>query len=375
MKILINCSNLRQGGGIQVADSICSYLEKYQMHHFIVVLSTALMGIEQRIGSYNNVSVVHYDLPKTLRSSMFQRDRFLDELVEKEKIDVVLTVFGPARWKPRVPHLCGFARAHILPMDTPYFDNLPIKDRILNYIVKKSFEKSAENYWTENPAVTTLLQRVFPRKKIYTVSNTYNQVFDDSTKWKEHTLPLFKGVTLLTVTNAHPHKNLELALGISKELRQTDPDFKFRFVFTIDKNEYQKLPEELEECFCFIGRVDIAECPSLYQQADIMFQPTLLECFTATYAEAMRMEVPIVTTALPFAKGLCQDAALYFAPLSAKEAAQCIYKVSHDEKLRGDLIEAGKNQLETFATAEQRADRLVAILEEVAGKKEKQRNE
>ena len=369
MKVLINCSNLRQGGGIQVADSICSYLEKYQAHHFVVVLSTALMGIEQKIGGYNNVSVVHYDLPKTLRSSVLQRDEFMDELVVKERIDVVLTVFGPARWKPRVPHLCGFARAHILPMNTPYFDNLPIKNKVLNYIVKKSFEKSADNYWTENPAVTALLQQVFPRKIIYTVSNTYNQVFDDSTKWKSHPLPQFKGVTLLTVTNAHPHKNLELALGISKELRLIDPELKFRFVFTIDRNEYPEIPEGLEECFCFIGRVDISECPSLYQQADIMFQPTLLECFTATYAEAMRMEVPIVTTTLSFAKGLCQDAALYFAPLSSKEAAECIYRVSNDEKLRRDLIEAGKKQLETFASAEQRADRLVAILEEVAGQK------
>lgn len=37
--------------------------------------------------------------------------------------------------------------------------------------------------------------------------------------------------------------------------------------------------------------------------------PSLLECFTATYPEAMRMERPIVTTDLAFAQGLCGEAA------------------------------------------------------------------
>ncbi len=368
MKILINCSNLKQGGGVQVADSICLYLEKYKAHQFFVVLSAALKHIEQRIGDYNNVCLVHYDFPKTIKSFLIQRNRFLDGLVEKEKIDVVLTVFGPARWKPKVPHLCGFARAHILPMDTPYFDNLSLKDVFLNFLVKKSFEKSAESYWTENPAVTSMLRQVFPQKKVYTVSNTYNQVFDDSSKWKDHKLPPFKGITLLTVTNNYPHKNLGLALGISKELRIIDPNFKFRFVFTIDENEFQEIPPELKECFCFVGRVDISECPSLYRQADIMFQPTLLECFTATYAEAMRMEVPIVTTALSFAKGLCQEAALYFSPLSAKDAAVCIYRLSTEHDTRRKLVENGKTQLLEFSTAQDRADKLISILEGMARK-------
>ena len=144
--------------------------------------------------------------------------------------------------------------------------------------------------------------------------------------------------------------------------------FRFRFVFTIDEDEFQEIPTELKECFCFIGKVDVSECPSLYQQADIMFQPTLLECFTATYAEAMRMEVPIVTTTLSFAKGLCHDAALYFSPLSAKEAADCIFRLLKDLDTRRKLVEEGKKQLIIFSTAQERADKLISILEEVARK-------
>ena len=44
-----------------------------------------------------------------------------------------------------------------------------------------------------------------------------------------------------------------------------------------------------------VGGVDIRECPSLYEQCDFMFLPTLLECFSASYAEAMKMRRPILT--------------------------------------------------------------------------------
>lgn len=363
MNILINCSNLRQGGGVQVADSICSYLNKFREHKFVVVLSTAMCNTGVKIEGYDNVELHYYDLVKSIKNTLTLKDAYLDGLVSKKGCDAVLTVFGPSRWKPSVPHLCGFARPHILPMETPYFSSLSWKEKVINYLVKKSFGHSADNYWTENLAVTELLQKVFPKKRIFTVSNTYNQVFDDKVAWKEHKLPQFDGVSLLTVTNSYPHKNLGIALDILKELKTTHPDFKIRFVFTIDEKDYISVPSEFRESFCLIGRVDISECPSLYEQTDIMFQPTLLECFTATYAEAMRMGVPIVTTNLSFARGLCQDAALYYSSLSAKEAAEKIYELANDAQLRDKLIARGKVILKGFDSSEKRADKLISLLE------------
>ncbi len=42
--------------------------------------------------------------------------------------------------------------------------------------------------------------------------------------------------------------------------------------------------------------------------------PTLLECFSASYLEAMYMKKIIFTSDLPFAHTVCKDAAFYFAP-------------------------------------------------------------
>lgn len=111
--------------------------------------------------------------------------------------------------------------------------------------------------------------------------------------------------------------------------------------------------------------MDIAECPSLYEQCDITFQPTLLECFTATYPEAMRMGIPIVTTDLEFARGLCGDAACYYSAIDPVAAAEAIYKVATDKKYAAKLVVNGKEQLKKFDNYEQRADKLIGILEDM----------
>ena len=117
-----------------------------------------------------------------------------------------------------------------------------------------------------------------------------------------------------------------------------------------------------------VGKVNVDECPSLYQQCEISFQPTLLECFTASYPEAMRMARPIVTTSMAFAQGLCGKAAAYYSPLNADEAAEAIYKVATDVEYREQLVEAGKEQLKTYDTYDERAKKLIGLCEEIVVK-------
>ena len=114
MNYCINASNLKNGGGLQVAYSICRQLHRFQGHFFFVVLSSQLAATQQAMEGVGNVKCVTYDLKDDWRSLLLGRNRFLDGLVEENHVDAVLTVFGPSRWRPRVPHLCGFARAQLL---------------------------------------------------------------------------------------------------------------------------------------------------------------------------------------------------------------------------------------------------------------------
>lgn len=365
MVFLINCTNLKNGGGLQVAQSICVQLKHFKDHNFIVVLSTYIN--DEQISASDNVEVYKYNILQNLKSVLFGRDAFLDGLVEVGHVDAVLTVFGPSLWRPRVPHLCGFARAQLLKEVNPNF-HPTLKERIVYKIWAWGFRKSSKVFYTENPYISDMLPRLIKGAKVYTVSNYYNQVFDQPEKWKRSINLIEKDcVTILTVSSTASHKNLGIMVPVAEYLEQKYPDFRFRFVLTC-KDAPFALPDKLSHHFVFVGKVDVSECPSLYEQADIMFMPTLLECFTATYPEAMRMAVPIVTTNLEFARGLCGEAACYYSAVDSVSAAEAIYKVATNKEYAKQLVSAGNEQLKKFGNYEQRAEKLILILEEIANR-------
>lgn len=369
MKILLNASNIGPGGAAQVTISIAETLDKFPQHTFVVVLSPAVARVKPILSKYDNVDIVEYSVNRSISTKLTGRDRFLDNLVVKFKVDFVLSVFGPTWWVPKIKHLCGFALAHVVVPESPYFQRMNLKERLysrLNALIMRYFYwRSSENFYTENAMITERLRKIFRRASVFTVTNYYNQIFEKPDRWTKYELPSFNGKTFITIASSYPHKNLDISIYVAKYLKQKYPHFSFRFVLTIQKSDFPQIPDELEDNFLFIGPVPIESCPSLYDQSDIVFQPTLLECFTAAYPEAMYMQKPIVTTDLPFARGLCTDAAIYYSPLSATDAAECLYKVSTDESMVDNLVNNGKLQLKQFDHYSERANKLIALCEQL----------
>lgn len=370
MNILINSSNLKAGGGLQVADSICKSLNQFPQHKFVVVLSSFFPSTGKEIENYDNVVVHTYNIKNSMQTLIWGRDRYLDDLVVQNEIDVVLTVFGPSRWNPRCPHLCGFALSFLVMPESPYFIRMKTFDKVKSNLKNKLwglfFQRSTNYFYTENPLISERLAQRFKGSKVYTVTNYCNQVFDHPEKWVSHTLPKFDGVSLINISTPYPHKNLNIAIDILKFMKIRHPEFRLRFVYTMEEKDMCHIPDDFKDNFLFIGKVNIDECPSLYQQCDIAFQPTLLECFTASYPEAMRMEKPIVTTSLAFAKGICGKAAAYYSPLDAEDAAERIYEVATNVDYRQKLIIEGKAQLLTFDTYDDRAKKLIGLCEMIS---------
>lgn len=375
MNLLINCTNLSGGGGIQVANSILRLLHLFPEHRFIAVGSKAMAPTLEAIKNYENVETIEYSYPSSNWKSLITgRNIYLDSLVENNAIDCVLTVFGPMKWRPRCQHLCGFALAHVILNDSPFWKKLKLTDRvkwkIRAYLWRIIFRRSSHNFYTENEYISTKLQSLMRNSQVYTVTNYYNQVFDNPEEQKIFQLPPCQDgcFRLLDIASSGLHKNQELSLEICKILRNDHPDFKFQFVFTLTPSQFPEVPDEFKENFVFIGAVPNEVCPSLYEQTDASFQPTLLECFTATYVEAMRMKKPIITTDLEFAKGICKDAAAYYSATSAQSAADVIYQVASNPSLQSKLIDNGVRRLSAFDNQTVRAEKLIKICEKITSK-------
>lgn len=368
MNILINCSNLKIGGGLQVAHSFVSSLKDFSLHSFVVVCSSELSNQFDTHTFPKNVKFISYNIAPKAIKTITGKDIFLDKIVLENEIEVVFSVFGPTYWKPKVKHIVGYAKPHYVYTDSPFFKTLSmmssLKLNLKKFFHMYDFKHNNQVLITENEDVSQRLRAILSNKEIHTVTNYYNQIFDQVEKWENNLqLPKFEGFTMLTVSANYPHKNLQIIPKVITYLNQNYKDFKFRFVVTLKEGELVfKQDESSNKNIVYLGKTNINQCPSLYSQSDAIFLPTLLECFTATYPEAMRMQKPILTSNLNFATGLCENAALYFEPLDPKDIGDKIYKLANDELLKKELVANGEEQLKKYDTYATRAEKYIEII-------------
>ena len=79
----------------------------------------------------------------------------------------------------------------------------------------------------------------------------------------------------------------------------------------------------------------------------------------------MRLKKTILTSNLPFAVDICKDAALYFDPCDASDAAQKIIFLAENLKLQKDLVAKGEKRLTFFLSPRQRAQKYLELCEKI----------
>lgn len=370
MNILIN-ANCSKGGSIPWCAAMISALGGYSGNRFVVCVSPQVRHV---LGTpfvpAENVEILDY--PRQSKTDMILgRAPALDRLVRERGIDMVLTVFGPSYWRPAVRHVCGFAKAQYIYGDSPFFRIMGLGERIRLALKRRvhmrSFRRDVDVYITESATISEKLRRLIPGKPVHTISNSCDPVFERRGAWIEHPLPRFDGVTLLTVSADYPHKNLGIIRRVAEYLLRRHPEFGFRFVVTVGAKPLGFAPGAVPSWLLPLGNVDIRECPSLYEQSDFMFLPTLLECFSASYAEAMKIGRPILTSDLPFAREICGDAAAYFDPLSPEDIGETIYRLAHDPGRWRRLTDSGREQMKKFLTSDERTASYIRVLEAESG--------
>lgn len=372
MNILINTNGVSVGGGLQVADSIIREMVLYTEHFFLIVHHGQLPQTMSAVGNRSNVKDCKYSIPKVSMGMITGRNLYLDNLVEKNHIDAVFTVMGPSKWRPKVPHLEGFARCTAVLPESPYWKNMGKFDSWIQYLKNKLiiylFRNSSNYFWTESEFISDRIRKFLPDSaKVFTVTSYYNQVYDLPENWdKSIQFPEFDGLTLLTIAANYPHKNLKIVIPLIQYMENKHPDIQFRIVMTINESELLNADEKIKKRIIFVGKVNINQCPFMYEQCDVMFLPSLLECFSACYVEAMRMKKVILVPDLGFAKVICGNSALYYNPDSVESLGEAIYSLAQSKELRMQLIGEGTKQLGKFYDYKVRASKLLNIINEIA---------
>lgn len=363
MRLIINASNLYGGGGVQVGFSFINECLEFSEHEYHIFLCPKL---ESQI-DFNLFPENFYFYKFTFPPSpSFKGLHIIKELERLEKSinpDCVFSIFGPTYWTPKAVHLMGYAIPHFLYKDSPFYQIISLTEKFkwkLMYFVKRLYFIKNSNYYhveTEDARLRLSKYLNCSIENIFTVSNTYNSIYNTKVTNTLKLLPdrevnEFRFVCISTYYN---HKNLEILNKVIPLLKENKMS-NIKFILTINRDIYDLIFSEVSKSQIInIGQIKIEQCPQLYKESDAMFLPTLLECFSANYPEAMKMQKPILTSNLSFSKDICGDAAVYFNPLDENDILEKIITFINDKFLRDNLVSNGSMQLNKFVTANNRA--------------------
>lgn len=360
--ILINASNIKSGGGIQVALDLILHFSKEFRGEIILLTSTELN--KQIANSLNKIKTavkVVYNDRSSIKSKWQGVNKDLDEIIDKYQIKIVFSIFGPIYWRPKVKHIVGYAKPHHIYTDSPFFKTRNLKQQLIfrarRLFELRAFEKNADAIWTETSDVSNRLEELFPGKIILTAGNFINQELKTA-KFKDKQVFYKKDNELLILYPSayYPHKNFEALVDISHQLNQLDISHKF--ICTTKKLYTHK-------DILFIGSRALHELAQIYRECDIVISTSLLECFSANYIEAMYFSKPLVVPNLSFAKTIVKEAGLYFEPESPSHAAKQIELLTKNKDLKESLIENGKNQITAYLNSFERYKKINELIEDL----------
>jgi glycosyltransferase involved in cell wall biosynthesis len=371
VRLIINGSSIYKGGAEQVALSFIHECQKYPEHEYHVVIRANLADQIEQDEFPGNFKF--YLIDKRPASSPFQFIkvmRWLNRLEKSIQPDCVISTGGHGYWRPKVPIAGGFNIPHYIYPESPYFSSISFKKRLFWKVKRKVhlyFFNRLDAIFVQTDDVKERLSKVLSSgAPIYKVSNTVNSCFLSEQKMK-HKLPEKQAgeLRLLTVSSYYPHKNLAIIKPVVKLLEEKGLKG-FKFILTLPPEKFDLVFGDVGDRVVNVGPVRIDECPTLYRECDFMFLPTLLECFSASYAEAMATRKPILTSDMSFAHTVCQDAAVYFDPVDPVDIANKIIALHGDEEKQEYLRDRGEAILKTYSFAGERAGRYLEICSEIS---------
>lgn len=360
---------------MQVANSFINECARIPGNHYGVIVGPSLQKLINPTALGENFTLFNVDKRPAQEPLRAFGGGVFDAIQAEFKPDVVFTTSGPAYWKAKAPHLIGYNLPHYIYPESPYFKRCPLKERlnfrIKEHIIKYFYNRDADALVVQTDDVNERVRKLLRCDDVTTVPNTCGSYFFSAAA-EQGAAPFLREEGkryLLYLTAYYPHKNIEIINAVAPLLEKRAPG-RFIFVLTLPQEAFeQAIRPEAAASVINIGPVPPQNCPALYSACDYTFLPTLLECFSASYAESMAMGRPILTSDMGFARTVCEKAARYFDPVHPQAIAESILTLDADPQLQQELVRLGKERLNTFCSARQRAERYLQICERLAGGK------
>lgn len=355
-RILVNCSTIIRGGGIQCAVSLLEGIERSldpvaRGRFRFAVSEPVAREIKFRGGSALEVTAFPFS-PARVWAGRETRRRLRQMASE---VGYVFTLFGPSYVRFPVPEIMGFADPFVLFPANPAVVRMGRGQRLkLNAKVafKRWWLRPARGYVVETEAAARAMAGMAEcrDKPVHVVNNAVPPGFGAPEAGAPEAGAPF---SVLVLAAPYPHKNIDLIPRLCRALARAGRR-DFRFHCTLPSDYFATIVAEpaaawgVDDMVRNHGVLRLDQLGAAYAASDLVLHPSLLEVFSVTFLEAMRARRPLLASDLPHAREICGEAAAYYRANDEQACARALVELADDASTRERLVTLGDRQLQRF---------------------------
>ncbi|MCI1779360.1 MAG: glycosyltransferase [Bacteroidales bacterium] len=370
MKVLINLSTIKKGGGQNVALNFLYDLFNSSYNHDFVFLVVKNSEIHKFLLKENNAKIL-FTVGNPFLRIFYELFKF-SWLLKKSKIDIIYTYFGYGLFINNIPQVCGVAASNIFYPEIKFwkgnFINVILKrliDRYRIYGIKRAEALIFENKYMEERSHT--LFHIDPGKTCY-IPPSYNPDFGEEVL--NCSVLREGGVKILMLCGWQRNKNILEVPEIAYYLRKySHSQFKFIITAPLDGSGEYKIFKKLVEKYdvydmiSIIGPVAKSRLKSLYEQIDFVLLLSKLESFSNNIIESWLFGKPLIISNEKWAKSICGEAAYYVDRDNVREISSAIVKLQNSNDIISKLTYNGSEKLYKYPSITQRTKLEISFLE------------
>lgn len=380
MNILFNCTTNVVGGGLKNSAFFIRYTLKNQTlnWHFAICKPVYNLLIEWELELPND----RFTIFKTSPSKDIKARKKLIALTKELKIDLAYTMAGPAYVKFPCQHLQGISNGYITHADWEAFRFQGNILKTLKYYAYVGIQflyslRASDFVFQTQYAKDSFKKRSkLQEHRLHVISNAFDLSLRDYFYHLSNNVQVKSNseIIIFCPGAGYLHKGFQYIPQIVKELRNlTDVKFKFILTLPFDSKIWLRIKLETKKLnlandIVNNGSFKYSELKNMLETCHIVFVPSLLETFSASYLEAMCAKKKLVVANKNFAREICEDYATYITPQNQKNTALAFLKIfqnpnaSNEEKKLADKI------LNKYGDQEHRYNVILTLIHKVASK-------
>lgn len=366
MRILFNCINNVVGGGVQNAANFISFAANDPRHEFLFLVSPVVAQSLQDFDIRDKRVLIIEERTKLLAVQKTVRS------IENDfKPDVIYTMAGPS--------FVAFKAMHVLGISDPYITHA----KRYHYFMQRSFLSSCRfillevvkglagrllsDYFVFQTQASMLgynrrFFKTFARSTV--VPNAIGTQFFESISAYQGWADNGQTKYILCPSACYPHKNIEVIFKVASLLRSSGL-LHLRFILTIPTHDFEKFLAKypmVEDIVSNNGPFSYVDALGLYEAADAVILPSLLETFSTVYIEAMALGLPLFVPKEDFSEDICEDYAIYYDSLSERSLFEVLLSPESIDQIQKKQA-AQARILEKYGNQEQRYKKILDQIE------------